>query len=66
MAQPRRCLRRDLNIADEHDITVGRQYRAGASFEVAPQADADRPAHMAGHELGGLPAVEQHHPGSLA
>jgi hypothetical protein len=51
--------------ADEHDITVGLQYRASASFEVSPQADADRPAHMAGREPGRQPAVERHHPSGL-
>jgi hypothetical protein len=66
MAQPGRCFRRDLNVADQHDVSVGRQYRASAFFETSPQADADCPAHMAGSELGGLPAVEQHRPGSPA
>jgi hypothetical protein len=65
-AQPRRCLRRDPDVADKHDIAAGRQYRASAFFETSPQADADRPAHMTGRELGGLPAVEQHRPGILA
>ena len=42
-----RCFSRDLLIAGQYDIPVGRQHRASAFPGTCPQTRADRPAHVA-------------------
>jgi hypothetical protein len=66
MTQPGRCFGRELGITGQHDIPVQRQHRARAFLEASAQADAERPTHMPGRELGGPADIQQYRPGILA